>query len=234
MPPHSYSAGVWREAIQRAKAWALSPLRRPARRPSMPICSSRAGHSIAYPSPSNCQCCRSAGDPYTRRGYHASGTTRLRPSARSTVSLSSVTVTCTATGAVSSTKVVMPRLKESCLVLHNQSRDPAHLMCAKATIGHERYRLQPAFGHRPFPLHMDVRRFPTVGAEEDEIVRSITKYSRHRAALLAYMFLYSEERLYAEQKKAATEEAERWASGAGHSGSEARADAVPRRSASAC
>ena len=94
-------------------------------------------------------------------------------------------------------------------MLHNQSRDPAHLMCAKATIGHERYRLQPAFGHRPFSLHMDVRRFPTVGAEEDETVRSITKYSRHRAALLAYMFLYSEERLYAEQKKAATEEAER-------------------------
>jgi hypothetical protein len=104
----------------------------------------------------------------------------------------------------------MPRLKEGCLVLHNQSRDPAHLMCAKATIGHERYQLQPEFGHRPFPLHMDVRRFATVGAEEDETVRSITKYSRHRAALLAYMFLYSEERLYAEQKKAATEEAQRW------------------------
>ena len=99
-------------------------------------------------------------------------------------------------------------------MLHNQSRDPAHLMCAKATIGHERYRLQPEFGHRPFPLHMDMRRFPTVGAEEDETVRSITKYSRHRAALLAYMFLHSEERLYAEQKKAATEEAERCASGA--------------------
>jgi hypothetical protein len=56
---------------------------------------------------------------------------------------------------------------------------------------------------------MDVRRFPAVGAEKDEIVWSITKYSRHRAALLAYMFLYSEERLYVEQKKAATAEAER-------------------------
>ena len=86
-------------------------------------------------------------------------------------------------------------------MLHNQSRDPAHLMCAKATIGHKRYRLQPEFGHRPLPLHMDVRRFPMVGAEEDETVRSITKYSRHRAALLAHMFLYSEERFYAEQKK---------------------------------
>ena len=86
-------------------------------------------------------------------------------------------------------------------MLHNQSRDPAHFMCAKATIGHERYRLQPEFGHRPFPLHMDVRRFPTVGAEEDETVRSITKYSRHRAALLAYMFLYSEEDCTRNRKK---------------------------------
>ena len=106
---HSYSAGVRREAIQRANDCELSPLCRPASRPSTPICSSRSGHSIAYPSPSNCQCCRSAGDPCTRRGYHASGTTRLRPSARSTVNLSSVTFTYTATGSVSSTKVVMPR-----------------------------------------------------------------------------------------------------------------------------
>jgi hypothetical protein len=112
-------------------------------------------------------------------------------------------------------------------VLHNQSRDPAHLMCAKATIGHECYWLQPEFGHRPVPLHMDVRWFTTVGAEEDEIVRSITKYSRHRAALLAHMFLYSEERFYAEQKKVATKEAERCGSAAPESGS--AADAGRRR-----
>ena len=202
---HSYSAGVRREAIQRANDCALSPLRRPASRPSTPICSSSSGHSIAYPSPSNCQCCRSAGDPCTRRGYHASGTTRLRPSARSTVNLSSVTVTCTATGSVSSTKVVMPRLKKSCLVLHHKSRDPADLVCAKATIGHERHRLQPKLGHGPLTLYVNVRRFPAVRAEENETVRSITKYSRHRAALLMHMFLYSEERLYAEKRKVATE-----------------------------
>jgi hypothetical protein len=164
--PHSYSAGVRREAIQRANDCELSPLRRPASRPSTPICSSRSGHSIAYPSPSNCQCCRSAGDPCTRRGYHASGTTRLRPSARSTVNLSSVTFTCTATGSVSSTKVVMPRIKESCLVLHNKSRDTANLVCSKAAIGHKRHRLQPELGHVPITLHMDVRRFPAVGAEK--------------------------------------------------------------------
>src|SRR5262245_44434140 len=68
--------------------------------------------------------------------------------------------------------------------------------------------------------------FSTVRAEEDETVRSITKYSRHRAALLAYMFLHSEERLYEEQNKAATAEAERQGSPAAGSGSEVRADAV--------
>jgi hypothetical protein len=145
---HSYSVGGRREAIQRAKDWGLSPLRRPASRPSTPICSSRSGHSIAYPLPSNCQCCRSVGAPCTRRGYHVSGTTRLRPSARSTVNLSSVTVTCTAMGSVSSTKVVMPCLKESCLVLYHKSRDTANLVCAKAPIGHERHRFQPEHGTR--------------------------------------------------------------------------------------
>jgi hypothetical protein len=141
--PHSYAAGGRREAIQRAKDWGLSRLRRPASRPSTPICSSRSGHSIAYPSLSNCQCYRSAGDPCPRRGYRANGTTRLRPSARSTVNLSSVTVTCMAMGSVSSTKGVMPRLKESCLVLYHKPRDTANLVCAKTTLGHERHRLQP-------------------------------------------------------------------------------------------
>ena len=85
-------------------------------------------------------------------------------------------------------------------MLHYKSRDPADLVCAKTTIGHERHRLQPEFGHGPLPLHMDVRRFSAVGAEENETVRSITKYGRHRATLLVHMFLYSEERFYAEKR----------------------------------
>jgi len=90
-------------------------------------------------------------------------------------------------------------------VLHHKSCDPADRVCSKAAIGHERHRLQPELGHVPLTLHMDVRRFPAVGAEEDETVRSITKYGRHRAALLAHVFLHSEERFYAEKKKVATE-----------------------------
>jgi hypothetical protein len=90
-------------------------------------------------------------------------------------------------------------------VLHNKPRDTADLVCSTATIDHECHRLQPELGHGPLPLHMDVRRFPAVGAEENETVRSITKYGRHRAALLAHMFPHAEERFYAEKRKVATE-----------------------------
>jgi hypothetical protein len=90
-------------------------------------------------------------------------------------------------------------------VLYHKARDTAHLVCAKAMIGHKRPRLQPELGHGPLPLHMDVRRFSAVGAEEDEAVRAITKYRKHKAALLAHMFPYSEEIFYAEKSKAATE-----------------------------
>jgi len=89
-------------------------------------------------------------------------------------------------------------------VLHHKSRDTTHLMGSKATIGYERHWLQPELGHGPLPLHMDVRRFPAVGAEENETVRALTKYSRHRAVLLVHMLLYSEERLYAEKSQVAT------------------------------
>ena len=107
-------------------------------------------------------------------------------------------------------------------MLHNQSRDPAQLVCAKATIGHERHRFQPELGHGPLTLHVDVWRFATVGTEENETVRSLTKYGRHSATFLARMFLHSKKRFYAEQREVATK-AERHASGAAGSGSAAHA-----------
>jgi hypothetical protein len=89
-------------------------------------------------------------------------------------------------------------------MLYNKSCDPADLMCSKATIGHERHRLQPEFGHIPLMLHVNVRRFHTVGTEENETIRSITQYGRHRATFLARMFLHSKKRFYAEQREVAT------------------------------
>jgi hypothetical protein len=90
-------------------------------------------------------------------------------------------------------------------MMHNQSRDTAYLVCTKTAIGHECYWLQPELGHGPLPLHMDMRRFSAVGTEEDEIVRSLTKYGRHRAIFPRAVIAPQEERFYAEKSKVATE-----------------------------
>jgi hypothetical protein len=89
-------------------------------------------------------------------------------------------------------------------VLYNKSCDPADLVCSKAPVGHKRRLLQPELGYGLLTLHVDVRRFPTVGTEENETIWSLAKYGRHRAAFLARMFLYSKKRFYAEQREVAT------------------------------
>ena len=63
---------------------------------------------------------RSAGVPYTRRGYQDNGTLTVRPSNRSTTKASSVTVTCCASGVRSSLgEVLIPRsTKLRCVLSH--------------------------------------------------------------------------------------------------------------------
>ena len=78
----------------------------------------------------------------------------------------------------------MPRLKKGYLLLPYQPHDPTDLVRSEAMIGHERHRTKPELGHRPFPCHMDVRWFATVGTEENETVRSIPKHSGQNAVYL--------------------------------------------------
>src|SRR3990172_2107019 len=106
---------------QRWSDFLLSPLRFPARSPSMPICSSRSGHSIAYPSPRNLQLLRSSLDPYINRGDQLSGTISLRPSASSTIRLLSSIVTKVAVGSASKTKVLMPCLQKCLTIFNNKT-----------------------------------------------------------------------------------------------------------------
>ena len=80
-----WTGRAFRVASQRCKDSVDSPLRRPAKRPSTPICSSRCGHSMAYPSPSNVTFSRSAPVPWSSLGYHANGTVNVRPSTKSTM-----------------------------------------------------------------------------------------------------------------------------------------------------
>jgi hypothetical protein len=73
-------------------AW-LSPDGFPVNRFSTLISSSRSSQWMPAPRPTNRQRLRSAVDACDKRGYHASGTETLRPSLRSTESVSSDIVT---------------------------------------------------------------------------------------------------------------------------------------------
>ena len=75
-----------------SEAW-LSPDCLPRSRPSTLMSSSRSGQWIPIPSPMNRQFRRSSGVPCSRRGYQAMGIEIVRPSAKSTVNVSFVTVT---------------------------------------------------------------------------------------------------------------------------------------------
>jgi hypothetical protein len=84
----------------------------------MLMSSSSLFQCIPHPRPINRQFLRSAGVAWTNRGNQASGTDRLRPSLSSTVSVSSVTVTVSATGTeISTAEVFIPRLPQAALMV---------------------------------------------------------------------------------------------------------------------
>src|SRR5439155_9550115 len=103
---HKCSAGSWsylalRCCNHRSNEAALSVDCLPTSNPSMPISSSRSGQCMPYPALLICTLARSAGVPCARRGYQPMGTAMVRPSSRSTDTVSSVTVTLTILGRVS-------------------------------------------------------------------------------------------------------------------------------------
>src|SRR5581483_3369597 len=68
----------------------------PSSNPSTPKSSSKSSQWMPKPAPLISQWARSLGVPCARRGYQPMGTEIVRPSSRSTVSVSSVTVTLVA------------------------------------------------------------------------------------------------------------------------------------------
>jgi len=69
---------------------------------------------------------RSSAVPWASRGYHASGTEIVRPSLRSTVSVSSVTTTFVAAGtAMSVSEEVIPSLQELFAMVPDDLFDPS-------------------------------------------------------------------------------------------------------------
>ena len=108
-------------------------------------------------------------------------------------------------------------------MLPDQPHDPTDLVRSEATIGHERNWIEPAFGHRPLPCHADVRRFAAVGTEENETVRSIPKHSGHNAVYLAMRVVVLKKEILRRKEKGSYK-AERHASGAADSRSDAGAE----------
>jgi hypothetical protein len=90
-------------------------------------------------------------------------------------------------------------------MLHNKPHDPTDLALSEAAIGYKRHRIEPELGHLPLTLHVDVRRFSTVGTEEEnETVRSIPMHGGHMAVYRAHMILYSRTTFYGEKRQGAT------------------------------
>ena len=168
----NHSAGD-RFSSQRSNERVLSPLRRPANRPSIPMCSSRSGHSMAYPSPNSCQLLRSARVAWFRRGYQESGTKRKRPSLKATLNWSAVNETSITCGSASRTKVFMPCLQQHRFMLNNTPGNITQFMFLKTSVFSQRNWHQPKLSDTAVSLYMNMGWFALIRAKKDEKVRTI-------------------------------------------------------------
>src|SRR5689334_61866 len=131
--------------------------------------SSRSGQWIPSPRPINRQWRRSVGVACTSRGYHARGTAIDRPSTRSTVSVSSLTITRAArAGQCSIGEVLIPRPQELRLVGADQLENTCQLGYAEAAALLESYGIQPDLGPAASSLDMNVRRLDSIAGVEEE------------------------------------------------------------------
>ena len=101
--------------------------------------------------------------PWTNRGYHASGTTTVRPSVRSTASSLSVTLTCSARASWGSVvEVLIPTPQQSFAVAFHQALYLLDLYSAKSATALQPNRVEPELGDGVVTLHVDVRCFIAV------------------------------------------------------------------------
>src|SRR5216684_5599265 len=99
------------------------------------------------PRPIKRQFARSAGVPCARRGYHDNGTLTVRPSTRSTTSVSSVRVTRWARAPRTSLgKVLIPGPPKLIGVVPHQRLHASDLGPAKTTALGQPHRIKPELG----------------------------------------------------------------------------------------
>src|SRR5688572_1468362 len=124
---------------------------------------------------------RSLGVPCRNRGNHPSGTATVRPSAKSTLSVSSVTVTPTGSGVdLGLAKVLMPRLQNLFPVLLGEPAKFIQLVPRKSPVLCQLYDgLQPELRLTSFSLNVHMRRFIVLARPEEEPVRPLPENDRH-------------------------------------------------------
>src|SRR5262252_9429054 len=131
--------------------------------------SSMSGQWTPCPVPIISKYCRCSGVASDNRHDHARGTLMVRPSARCAVMRSSVTSTVRIRESLLAT-VVMPCLQDPRHVLHNQGADPVQFARGKAMIDTQGNRGQPKLAYHTLAAHMDVRRFMTIKAIEEQAI----------------------------------------------------------------
>lgn len=137
------------------------------------------------PSPIRRQLLRSLGVPCKSRGYHAKGTETARPSLRSTIRASSVTVTCRAVAnRISIAEEFIPSPQEIFSIFLYKPLYLVDLTLAKPFAILKSNGVKPKFTFVPFALNVDVRRFISVARIKEESVRARNQDSWHVSPLL--------------------------------------------------
>src|SRR5262249_16269104 len=131
--------------------------------------SSISGQWTPCPVPIISKCCRCSGVALAKRHDHTRGTLMVRPSARCAVIRSSVTSTERIRGSFLAT-MVMPCLQDTHQVFHNQDANPVQFVWCKAMIHTQDNQEQPKLTHHPLAAHMDMRRFMTIKAVEEQAI----------------------------------------------------------------
>ena len=149
----------------------LSPDRLPARRPATVRSSSNSGQCRYAPSPKTSTCFRSFGVPFHNLGYQTNGTMIVRPSTRSTVSASLLTLTAFARASwISVTEELIPFLQKSLAVLKNMCCHLAEFCPAEPSRSFKGDGVQPELGDHVLPSHMYVWRFSSIKGHEEKSV----------------------------------------------------------------
>ena len=155
----------------------------PRSRPSVLRSSSTSGQWIPYPAPTICQFFRCSGVASRSLGYHTRGTVIVRPSARSTLSVSSKKWTSRTASPGLGSEVVIPCLQERSSILENEPLNCSQLTRAETEIPREGHRLEPEFGRSLVSVNVDVSRFTKIMTHEVYSVGAAEKNRRHLNSL---------------------------------------------------